>query len=154
MTNFNIRTHNGTITMTNNAKGTHRTIRIRTEKWSNQEKRVVSLKTPEGFKSFGFVHIGGGVVWKKFYNTKFETLMKMINNPAIWEEKGVSFLFEGTCRKCNRQLTHPGSIQSGIGPVCGGKQSEYKPTASLSDWFEKPTASQGMAMEAKIMGLG
>ena len=36
-------------------------------------------------------------------------------------EKGFEFLFSGTCRKCNRELTNPESIREGIGPICAGR---------------------------------
>jgi hypothetical protein len=34
---------------------------------------------------------------------------------------GYRLLVEGTCVRCNRRLTTPESIESGIGPVCAGR---------------------------------
>lgn len=34
--------------------------------------------------------------------------------------EGYQLLVEGRCVRCNRKLTHPDSIRSGIGPECGG----------------------------------
>jgi len=35
-----------------------------------------------------------------------------------WAEKGYTILGEGRCVRCNRLLTTPESIKSGIGPIC------------------------------------
>ena len=37
------------------------------------------------------------------------------------EMKSVEVFHDGTCARCGRQLTHPDSIQSGLGPECSKK---------------------------------
>ena len=44
----------------------------------------------------------------------------MLTDPKRWENT-VEYRFEGKCRKCNRKLTNPDSIDNGIGPECAKK---------------------------------
>lgn len=124
---WNWMTHNGAVTMHNPSTGQHRTIIISTQAEDANfapGERIISLKTgPEWFetKGFGFVKPNGIIVWKKNRGTVMETYADMIQNPAKWEAKGVEFLAEGRCIRCNRPLTHPDSIKNGIGPVCAEK---------------------------------
>lgn len=37
-----------------------------------------------------------------------------------WADKGFTIMGEGRCIRCNRLLTEPNSIKTGIGPVCAG----------------------------------
>tara|TARA_R110000765_G_scaffold347472_1_gene437578 strand:+ start:494 stop:940 length:447 start_codon:yes stop_codon:yes gene_type:complete len=47
------------------------------------------------------------------------TLRKLFETGLIPAE--VTIQHEGSCCRCNRQLTHPNSIASGIGPECSKK---------------------------------
>ena len=40
---------------------------------------------------------------------------------GFWFGEGYRLLREGRCVRCNRKLTDPESIRTGIGPVCGGR---------------------------------
>ena len=40
---------------------------------------------------------------------------------GFWHQEGYALLAEGRCCRCNRKLTHPESIQYGIGPECAKK---------------------------------
>ena len=44
---------------------------------------------------------------------------------VVWEGKtipeGYSIRHSGKCGRCGRQLTHPESLDTGIGPICAGR---------------------------------
>lgn len=40
---------------------------------------------------------------------------------GFWAGEGYTLLVEGRCVVCNKKLTDPESIRTGIGPVCGGR---------------------------------
>jgi len=127
---FTIATHNGKITVTNPA-GDHRTFQIKTQKADAKfapGERIVGLligqDNQNDFQSFGFVKDDGRVVvWSKYRGTQFERLAKMLTNAESEAERfGLEFLWSATCRRCNRELTTPESIKSGIGPTCAEKE--------------------------------
>lgn len=128
-TTFDVRTHNGFITVENTKTGDHRTFKVwaSTFKGDDEPKRVVSLLTgPDrdawgDWQGFGFATEDGARVWRKYNGTLFEKFCKILNDPARGEELGLVYHFEGRCRRCNRALTVPESIESGIGPVCAAK---------------------------------
>lgn len=125
-----IQTHNGFITMHNRETGGHRTLRIRTQPEDSgfaPGERVIGLLTgsdnESDYRNFGFVKQDGRViVWKRHRGTVFETYARMIERPEIFEAKGVEYLFDTRCRRCNRTLTEPTSVTSGIGPICSGRE--------------------------------
>lgn len=126
---FKLSTHNGKVTIVNPATGNWRTFRIRTQKpgqWA-EGKRVVGLLTgPQNtsdYQNFGFLEGGQIRVWKRYQGTDFETYAKMLMHPSQFIEKGAEYMVEGHCIRCNRLLTVPSSIESGIGPVCAGMES-------------------------------
>lgn len=117
--------HNGVITIHNTHTGGHRTFKISTIQSGVLEgKRVVSLLSgsdnSNDYTGFAFMGDGGKVlVWKKFRGKgHWETYARMLENPVKWQGKGAQYLISGTCRRCNRRLTHPESIESGFGPDC------------------------------------
>lgn len=121
-----IHTHNGTFTVTSKRTGEHRTFRIRTmpddSKFASG-KRVIGLLTGPDNKSsytnFGFVDDFGVRVWSSKRGGQYDALAKMLDSLKMHEDAGrVGVLASTTCRKCNRRLTTPESILSGIGPVC------------------------------------
>ena len=126
---FAVRTHNGTITVRNPASGQHRTFRIRTQKKDASfapGKRVLSMLTgsdnENSYTPFAFVMPDGRVlVWRKHLGTQFERLGRlMMHLDEECRRHGLEVLWSAKCRCCNRKLTTPDSIASGIGPVCGG----------------------------------
>jgi len=128
-TQFAVCSHNGTITVRNPATHQHRTFRIRTQKKDSRfapGMRVLSLLTgPDNetsFTPFAFVLEGGRVlVWSKYRGTQFERLARlMMHLEAEQQRHGLEVQWSAKCRCCNRKLTTPESIASGIGPVCGG----------------------------------
>lgn len=126
--NGTIGTHNGQITVTNTATGDHRTFMIRTQPDDARfapGRRIVSLFTggdndnPFDYTGFGFVNDDGTIrVWRKKSGGVFDTYAKMLSAPESFMARGVVYEFAGRCRICNRTLTNPASIRSGIGPVC------------------------------------
>jgi len=127
---FDIRTHNGVITVENTVRRTHRTFRIRTQKEDAKfapGERILSLLTgPDNTSSYtqiGFVKDDGSVrLWRNYRTEQYERLVRVLQNPAHYRSLGCVYHFEGRCRRCNRALTTPESVRSGIGPVCDGRE--------------------------------
>lgn len=129
---FNIVTHNGRITITSLKTGEHRVISVYTSKsGKNIGKRYVAIKKVESdtshypadhqFNYFRFAEVKDGKVVVFSRDPFFRTLGNMIAHPNQYTDKA-KYQFEGKCRVCNRPLTHPDSILSGIGPHCAGKK--------------------------------
>ena len=127
--NGTIASHNGKITIAS-PTGNHRTFSIKTQKVDSNfapGKRVVALlngpDNQSDYCGFGFISNNGQDinVWKKKQGGIFDQYAKMLLNPDKYQELGAEYLFSGTCRMCNRELTVPSSIESGIGPICAKK---------------------------------
>lgn len=134
---FNIRTHNGTITIENRASGDYRTFRIKTQPKDSDffpGCRIVSLLTgadnENDYQSFGILQPTGTItLWKKHRTSStYFFFCDMLLNPQNYETAktpkaplGYAYHYEGRCRVCNRKLTTPESITSGIGPICAGR---------------------------------
>jgi|SRR5215469_1134653 len=126
--NFDVRRHNGRITIRSPRTGEHRTFKVATAKGGKLEgKRIVSLLTGSDngdygdWTGFGFADERGVSVWQRHRGTAFEKFGSMLQYPEHYIALGCEYLVEGRCRKCNRILTHPESIETGLGPVCGGR---------------------------------
>lgn len=122
-------THNGKITVKNPATGNHRTFQIKTvKKGSLEGKRILSLLSgPDNesdYVGFGFVNDNNVSVWNKFRaDSQYAKLGKMLENlDTLMNEGKVEVLFETKCRRCNRTLTTPESVVSGIGPDCASRE--------------------------------
>jgi len=120
---------NGIYTYINTVKNTHRTFKVYTVKKGNLEgKRLVSLLSgPDNnnnYKAFAFVNDSSINTFKKYQGTICELYAKMIQDITIKGEisnyikKGVIVKLEKRCLRCNRRLTHPESLRTGIGPEC------------------------------------
>jgi hypothetical protein len=125
------KTHNGTLTIHNPATGNHKTFQIKTQKPHASfapNERILSLLTgPDNtscYNSIGIIKDNGKVVmWKKHRsNPVIGQYVNMVMNPEKFEDRA-EYLWEGKCRICNRKLTTPESIKTGIGPVCKGKHN-------------------------------
>lgn len=119
-TPFNIATHNGIITMRNPATGEHRTISIATSRHTGD--RLVQLLTgcdnERDYKSFARIVDGECKVFWALRDSEFyNAIANILNHPERFVGR-LEFMLEGKCRKCNRRLTNPESIESGIGPEC------------------------------------
>lgn len=126
-----IATHNGMITMRNPQTGNHRTIRIKTQAQDAKFKpgaRIIGLLTgsdnESDYTNFGEVNPDGSIhVWYKKRGTVFERYADMITRADHWEQnKGIEYLFDTRCRRCNLRLTTPESVLNGIGPTCAGRE--------------------------------
>ena len=133
---------NGRYTIQNRTTGEHRTFVIRTQpkdaKFAPGTRVAALLTGPDNdsdasYQGFGFVNEDGIRVWTAKRGTPdgkksaWEHYAAMLWSLAVdaghspYAEK-YSFLMEGRCIKCNRVLTEPESIRSGIGPVCAGRE--------------------------------
>jgi hypothetical protein len=125
---FSLSTHNGIITMKSLKTGEHRTFEIKTQKPDAKFMpgvRLLSiLQGPDNtsdYRSIGFVNtVGQVILWRKHREELFYLwIAAALEVPERYLDK-VEFSFEGRCRRCNRLLTTPESVASGIGPVCEG----------------------------------
>ena len=130
-----ILTHNGTLTVQSTRTGDHRTFRVKTQAKDASfapGQRIVQLMigpdNNSSYSSFAFLKIQNQQpkvhVWKKHRNTEIQNLAKMLEQLEAHESVGnVEIHFATTCRVCNRKLTTPESVESGIGPVCEMRDS-------------------------------
>jgi hypothetical protein len=120
---FNIATHNGIITILNPATGEHRTVKISTAKGGTRWVYILSGPNNESdWTSFGRIKHERVKVFRRLSCDGFyDSLANILNCPAKFVGR-LEFMFEGKCRKCNRRLTNPESIESGIGPECRKNQ--------------------------------
>lgn len=133
-----VRVFNGRYTVTS-PTGEHRTFRVATRpndaEFAPGKRTVAILRGPDNgadYVSFGFIDDAGLSVWKKFRGAPgepsfFEKLAPVFWSLATegerskWHARGMRLLLEGTCVVCNRALTDPESIQTGVGPKCAGR---------------------------------
>lgn len=134
-----ILTHNGTFTVQNKLTGEHRTFRV----WRQDDdatfapgKRILSLLTGannvEDYTGFAFVDDKGINVWRskrgedgkrsvwEGYAVMLGAILAGV--PATFDVSRYSVQCSTRCRRCNRELTTPESIASGIGPICAGRE--------------------------------
>ena len=139
---FDIARHNVVVTAFNPATGQHRTFKVSTilkeTTWGDGKRpglaagtRVASLligndRDDEGcWKRFGFVSHTGII-------RVFMALRGKGGERSDWEKYGVmlaapqrfkqlEWKLMGYCRRCNRALTRPDSLDSGLGPTCRTK---------------------------------
>lgn len=130
-----VRVFNGRYTL-KSPTGQHRTFMIKTQPDNSSfcpGKRVVALLTgpdnESSYRSFAFMDDNGIHVWRKYrcipgqeptvWERYAQMLWQMATNPAsTYHQRGAEILIEGRCCRCNRALTHPDSIETGIGPEC------------------------------------
>lgn len=109
-------THNGIFTVRSNRTGEHRTFRVRTKE---DTKRELSLLTgPDNTHNYTpFAYITDRIeAWK------YADLVDMLSDlPKHIADGKVTVFASVRCRICNRPLTTPESVTSGIGPICEGR---------------------------------
>lgn len=127
---------NGVFTVNNPKTNQHRTFRIRTQskdaRWM-PGMRVISLLTgpdnTSNYESFGFVGDTGIKVWRKkrgglglpSAHEKFAVILQSLfefRARSPYAHYGLTLQESCTCIFCNRALTDPLSIATGIGPEC------------------------------------
>lgn len=129
---------NGKFTIMNSKTGQHRTFMIKTQPADAgfaPNKRVIYLFTgnenddDSHYTGFGFVEDNGIKVWSKKRGTVkepsfFDRCATMVWSLATLGDEspylalGVTVELSKRCRVCNRTLTNPASLESGIGPEC------------------------------------
>lgn len=126
-------THNGYFTVRSTATGDHRTFRVWTQdadaKFAPGERIVALLTGPDNeadYTGFGFLKADGTRarinVWHKRRDGQYDRLAAMLEKLAELEAAGkVEINADTRCRVCNRRLTTPESVESGIGPICAGR---------------------------------
>ncbi len=122
-------THNGLFTVKSTATGEHRTFRIKTQAADARfapGKRIVSVlvgpDNTSNYKQFAFIDETGVHVWARQYTEQNVKYAAMLEKLEEHEAAGKVEVYVATrCRVCNRTLTTPESVQSGIGPICAGR---------------------------------
>ncbi len=128
---------NGIYTVKSAQTGDHRTFKIHAQDEKAEfapGKRIVSLLTgsensaDESYTGFAFIDDDGIHVWsKKRGQGLWETYADMLWSFSLdaagspWAAKGFTIMGEGRCVRCNRLLTEPTSLKTGIGPICAGR---------------------------------
>ena len=132
-----VKLFNGRYTVESKTTGEHRTFWVRTQAADAEfapGKRVLALLTgtqnddPDHYTGFAFVDDAGIHVWRSkaekspLWGQYADLLWTLALDGAFspWTEKGFTILLEGACCRCNRPLTNPQSIKTGIGPICEG----------------------------------
>ena len=140
------RIKNGRFTIHSNRSGEHRTFQIKTvigdkkkpkDAFCNKMagNRIVGLLTgpdnESSYTNFGFVNDDGIRCWRAHSDKRpladilwrfaVEGVHDAESGRIMLEGVDGYMLCEGKCIHCNRTLTTPESIESGIGPVCAGR---------------------------------
>jgi len=125
---------NGTFTVQNRVTGEHRTFRIRTQKEDASfapGKRTVALMTgsdnESSYTGFAFVTEDGLAVWSSKRSTggyvAYAALLWSLAVDGAFSQYAEKYSLTASkkCIRCNRKLTTPESLASGIGPECAGR---------------------------------
>lgn len=128
--------HNGLYTIRNKTTGEWRTFRIKTQPEDAKfapGKRILGLLTgpdnTSAYKGFAFVDDAGVHVWRRYKDDKtFKALGGMLWALQIDPKNKLHDTYKvdvsKRCLICNRTLTTPESLDSGIGPVCAGRPAK------------------------------
>jgi hypothetical protein len=134
------RVKNGTYTLVSEKSGEHRTLRIATvqnKRSGLHGRRILSMlvgpNNEADYVGFAFVEDDNSIrVWGAFKGTLTgdigAALMAILIRGKVQSDGYVRaeplrayIMFKSACRVCNRPLTCPESIRTGIGPVCAGR---------------------------------
>ena len=135
---FDVAKFNAVLTLTSPTTGEHRTFRVRTVSGGPLEgQRLIELligsDNENDYKAFATVGNeltrwcpeGEIRCWKRFKGasepSEYERFCDLLARPAYWSGRGVRYQISANCRRCNRALTHPESLDHGYGPVCWDK---------------------------------
>jgi hypothetical protein len=114
----------GSITARSLATGNHYTFKFRQSRSSSREDLLALVLTDgDKWQNLGYVdfatrstRLGQYSQFSRF-SPCFQALAWLVKlaefNPAV-----VEVMHDGRCGRCGRPLTHPDSIQAGIGPIC------------------------------------
>lgn len=132
---------NGFYTLISPHSGEHRTFRVRTQdekdNFAPGERLIALLKGPDNesdYRNFGYVTDRGIRVWSSvkakadggFFESCAKILWDVAENGAesYYAKKGWRVELDKRCRRCNRRLTNPVSLESGIGPECAERMAQ------------------------------
>lgn len=130
---------NGIYTIQNLSTSDYRTFKIHSQLEDARfapGRRIISLldgaDNHNSYRGFGFVEDDGIFVWNKYRGkdkmSSFDWFSIMVWHIAtrtphnFFDYNAYKLHLEGKCIKCNRRLTTPQSIESGIGPICAGRE--------------------------------
>ena len=108
--------------------GTHKTIRVHTQQAGPLAgKRLLSLLigpvNTDDYERFAELTPAGVWVWKSFKNKKhaeYAELLWSLKKGEVIE--GHEVMVSKRCMRCNKTLTTPESVETGIGPECRRKE--------------------------------
>ncbi len=126
---FDVRTHNGHVTIQNPRTGEHRTFRLWSKKFKRfgdaepEVRRALAVMVSGVFVDFAWVDEDKGITLHKAFRDSLEHVRfaRLLTNVACGESHGLLYHIEGRCRVCNLSLTNPLSVRLGIGPICRGR---------------------------------
>lgn len=114
-----------TVTLKSLATGKHFTFKVERSK-NNKGFRVALLRGPDNETAYTFLGLMSNDGHVEIRNTKMTnapsargfvwTMKHLIENQGIPEK--LEIWHEGRCGRCGRKLTHPESLESGLGPIC------------------------------------
>lgn len=134
---FDLKVHNGWITIRSKKTGDHRVFAIRVQKSGQLAgNRIVAVcqgrpQERDSWKGFGFVNLTKDgsrayiAVWKKMrgegnQRSEYEVFADMLQNPTKYLNRA-EYQVALRCRRCDMLLTHPDSLADGLGPTCRKK---------------------------------
>ena len=129
--------HNGIYTIRHRTGSFHRTFKVSSPSSRSRfyGKRIVSIligpDNTSDYQGFGFFSESEGIqYWRRFEDSQWVQTAEMFSKwmrhgpteemTSDWEIDSATF-----CIVCNRVLTTPASIKTGIGPVCAGRENPY-----------------------------
>ena len=128
--------HNGLYTIRNKETGNWRTFRIKTQpadaKFAPGERILGLLTGPDNtssYKGFAFVNDSGVHLWNRYKNDKnlsvyAKMVWALLTIPTHPLQPKYQIDISKRCLICNRPLTTPESLDTGIGPICAGREAK------------------------------
>jgi len=127
--------YNGFYTIQNQHTGEHRTFRIHTQSPDSSfapGKRIIAmLIAGSHYRQFAFLDHDDTIrLWSKFSDSAknkwwwYKTMLWHIAKGIPSREFDIgryTIMLDKRCKVCNKQLTNPESLRTGIGPVCASR---------------------------------
>jgi len=128
-----VKVFDGTYTVVSGRDGSHRTLRVRTQKQDSNFKpgqQLVGLLTGQDnendYRNFGHVTNAGTLqVWQRHEGTDTAKIGAALFSLLRQDKLGRNLAAAGyrvevskRCYRCHRVLTHPESLRTGVGPEC------------------------------------
>lgn len=145
---------NGIFTIKNMKSEQHRTFKVKTQAPDARfapGERIISVLTgsnnedASSYTGVGFVKKDGIAVWRKQQGSELAALVNFFwKRVALNEHLDFELYHEGRCCRCNRKLTVPESIVTGIGPICADR--------AASDAGLDPAVVKYWRLKARVEG--